>query len=108
MKNLLVALAAVAVFGLSACTTTSGSFVEERTGVAVIRGRITQVENLSAGKIRRFNDGIAVTINRPGCRVTMSFSETQKKVMELGPGAILVYGGDTDYVLRQAPGTPAR
>jgi hypothetical protein len=82
-----------------ACTTTSGSFVEERTGVAVIRGRITQAENLSAGNIRRFNDGIAVT---------MSFSETQKKVMELGPGAILVYGGDTDYVLNHAPGTPAR
>ena len=34
--------------------------------------------------------------------------ETQKKVMELGPGSILVYGGDTDYVLRHAPGTPAR
>lgn len=74
----------------------------------MIRGRITQVENLSAGNIRRFNDGIAVTINQPGCRVTMSFSETQKKVMELGPGTILVYSGDTDYVLNHAPGTPAR
>jgi hypothetical protein len=108
MKNLLLAIGVASVLGLGACTTTSSSFVEDRSGVAVIKGRIVQVENLSAGNIRRFDDGIAVTVNRPGCKVSIAFSDTQTKVMELGPGAIIVYGGETDYVVRQAHGMPAK
>ena len=108
MKKLLAIGTLVIVSSLSSCATSSDSFVQEQTGVAVIRGRITAVQNLSASKIERLGDGLAVTISQPGCTVSMQFAENQSRVMELEPGTIVIYGGDTDYVIRAAPGKPTR
>ena len=108
MNKLLAVGALLITSTVSSCATSSGSFVEGQYGVAVIRGHITEVENLSASKIERLGDGLAVTISQSGCRVSMQFADNLAKVMELGPGAIVVYGAETDYVIRAAPGTPAR
>ena len=108
MKKLLAIGALVLVSSLSSCATSSDSFVQEQTGVAVIRGRITEVENLSTAKIERLGDRLAITISQPGCRVSMQFSENQAKVMELGPGAMVIYGAETDYVIHAVPGKPTR
>jgi len=108
MKKLLAIVALVIVGSLSSCATSSSTFVEEQTGVAVIRGRITAIQNLSASKIERLGDGLAVTISEPGCKVSMKFADNQATVMELEPGTIVIYGDETDYVIRAAPGKPTR
>jgi len=108
MNKLLAIGALVLVSSLPSCATSSGSFVQEQTGVAVIRGRITEIENLSTGKIERLGDGLAITISHPGCKVSMQFDELQSKVMELEPGAMVIYGSETDYVIHAVPGKPTR
>lgn len=106
MKNRLLSVALLAVTALGACSTSSLSYASEQEGYYMIRGRITSISNLSATKLTRLGDGVAVTVSQSGCKVTMQFANDETSEMQLEPGVIVVYGANTDYVLRTAPSMP--
>ncbi|MCA8954440.1 MAG: hypothetical protein KDC87_00110 [Planctomycetes bacterium] len=109
MKNLAKFAGAVALAaGLAGCNTVSDSYVAQWSGYSVMRGTIVSVENLSGADLQRLADGIAVKVSQAGCKVTMKFENNQSSTMELGPGVVVVYGIHHDYILRSAPGVPAR
>ena len=93
---------------LTSCFTSSSSFIEEQTGVAVVRGRITRVENLTASKTEHLGDGLAITVAQPGCSISMQFGTNQSKVIQLAVGEMIVYGADTDYLVRATAGSPTK
>jgi hypothetical protein len=88
---------------LSACAASSASYVDKETsqGAMVTRGRVTKIENLNSDSLQSLSDGSAITVSKPGCRVTIEFAGKQSQVLELPAGARLVCAGDSDYVLIQ-------
>jgi len=69
-------------------------------GYAVTRGEITRIENLYTDYFERLRDGVAITISKPDCRVTIKFDERQSRTFVLGPQVILVLGAQSDYILQ--------
>lgn len=100
MKNTLRLGLILLVSSFAACSTTSRSFVESMSGYSVVRGRITEIENLSADLKVSFSDGLAVTVTKPGCKISMTFPDNQTKILDLDPGMIVVHGYADDFVLR--------
>lgn len=94
------------VSSFAACTSTTRSYVDSVSGYSVVRGRVTEIENLSANHKMSFSDGLAVTVTKPGCRISITFPDRQKKVIDLEPGMILVHGYEEDYVLRSEFAAP--
>ena len=101
VRSLGAALIACATF--VSCSTSSQSYVEEISGYAVTRGRIQRVEDLHTDQMQPLTDGVAITVSRPGCRVSMLFDNDETRVIETDRGAIIVYGYANDYVLRAEP-----
>ena len=108
MKNNLRLGLILLVSSLAACSSTSRSYVENISGYSIIRGRITEVQNLSAERKMSFGDGLAVTVSQPGCKVSMRFPDNQTKILDLEPGMMIVYGSDDDYILRSEFASPTR
>ena len=106
MKNTLRLGLILLVSSFAACSSTSQSFVDSMSGYSVVRGRITEIENLSADVKVSFSDGLAVTVTKPGCRVSMTFPDNQTKILDLDPGMIVVHGYAHDFVLRSEFATP--
>lgn len=92
---------------LAACGSTSRTFVDGISGYSIVRGRITEIDNLSAEHKAVFSDGLAVTVTKPGCKVSITFPDKQTKVMDLEPGMILVHGYAEDFVLRSEFSKPS-
>jgi hypothetical protein len=108
MKNTLRLGAILLVSFLASCGSTSRTFVDGVSGYSVVRGRITEIENLSAEHKALFSDGLAVTVTKPGCKVSFLFPDKQTKVIDLEPGMILVHGYAEDFVLRSEFSTPTK
>lgn len=99
--DVLVRLAVLAALaGVPACSTTGARYVEGMRGFAVIKGRITRIEALTADMILPLADGRALTVSKPGCRVTIRFDEDRMQVLDLGPGMMVVTGEESDYILQ--------
>jgi hypothetical protein len=84
---------------LAGCVSSSASFVAEAQGYAVTRGQCIEVVNLHSEEITPLKDGVALKINKPGCRVTLQFDGDNTQVLELPVGSILVHGTDGACVL---------
>lgn len=108
MKNTLRLGLILLVSSFAACSSTSQAFVDSMSGYSVVRGRITEIENLSADVKVSFSDGLAVTVTKPGCRISMTFPDNQTKILDLDPGMIVVHGYADDFVLRSEFATPTR
>ncbi len=107
MKNTLRLGLILLVSSRASCTSTSRSFVESMSGYSVVRGRITEVQNLSAELKQSFGDGLAITVSQP-CKVSMRFPDNQTKMLDLEPGMMIVYGSDDDFVLRSEFASPTK
>jgi hypothetical protein len=106
MKNTLRLGLIVLVSSFAACSSTSRTFVDGISGYSVVRGRITEIDNLSAENKAVFSDGLAVTVTKPGCKVSITFPDKQTKVVDVEPGMILVHGYAEDFLLRSEFTTP--
>ena len=106
MKNTMRLGLILAVSFLAACGTTSKSYVDSISGYSVVRGRVTEIDNLSAEQKAVFSDGLAVKVTKPGCKVTITFPDKQTKTVDLEPGMILVHGYAEDFILRSEFSTP--
>ena len=107
MKNTLRVGLILLVSSFAACASTSKTFVDGVSGYSVVRGRITEIVNLSAEQKAVFSDGLAVTVSKPGCKVSITFPDKQTKVVDLEPGMILVHGFAEDFILRSEFSTPS-
>ena len=108
MKNTLRLGLILLVSSLASCASTSRSFVEGMSGYSVVRGRITEVQNLSADLKQSLGDGLAIIVSQPGCKVSMRFPDNQTKMLDLEPGMMIVYGSNDDFVLRSEFASPTR
>jgi len=106
MKNTLRLGLILLVSSFAACSSTSQTWVEGMSGYSIVKGRITEIDNLSADLKVSFADGLAVTVTKPGCKVSMTFPDNQTKVLDLDPGMIVVHGYAHDFVLRSEFATP--
>jgi hypothetical protein len=84
---------------LPGCVSSSATFVAKAQGYAVTRGQCIKVVNLHSEEITPLKDGVALKIDRPGCKVTLQFDGDKTQVLELAMGSILVHGKDGAYVL---------
>ncbi len=108
MKNTLRLGLFLLVSALMACSTTSRTYVDGISGYSVVRGRITEIDNLSADQKAIFSDGLAVTVTKPGCKISFTFPDKQTKVVDLEPGMILVHGYAEDFILRSEFSAPTK
>lgn len=84
---------------LPGCVSSSATFVAKAQGYAVTRGQCVKVVNLHSQEITPLKDGVALKIDKPGCKVTLQFDGDKTQVLELAAGSILVHGKDGAYVL---------
>ena len=100
-KRLLPLLGALIAF-LAGCTTTSSAFVKHSPDMSVVRGKILHVESLQSHHFERLSDGIAFTVGDQGCQVKIRLSKKNEQIYHIEPGAIIVFGKSTDYIMRDA------
>lgn len=84
---------------LAGCATTSSEFLEQQPGFAVLKGRVMRVERVAADDFRRLADGVAIVV-KEGAAVTLEFPDGNKRTLDLKAGAMVLWGLDSDYVLR--------
>ena len=84
---------------LGSCATTSREYVEEKLGYSSTKGRLIHLENLDSHDMEHLADGVAIHIDNGGCRVTVQF-EDQVMGLDVGPGSILVFGREADFLLQ--------
>ena len=102
-------LAVLALSGLLAsCGTSSGSFIKMHPSYSVAKGEVVRIENMNSNEVEALSDGRAVTVSRPGCRVTLAFDEERSKVFDVDKGTILVHGKKHDYLLLPNKGVTER
>ena len=101
-RVLVLVLATAAL--LTSCSVSSESYVAEISGYSVTRGRIMRIENLHANAVQPLQDGVAITLSRPGCLVTIRFDNDESRVMKTGRGVIIVHGYANDYILESELG----
>ena len=104
MKNPRTLVLLTLVAGLSSCTVTSREYVEDLAGYSVTEGRIIRISNLQSESLESLEDGLAITLNRPGCQVWIEFDSGESKLFKLDPGVILVHGYESDFILRSTLG----
>jgi ABC-type Fe3+-hydroxamate transport system substrate-binding protein len=84
---------------LSACATSSAGYIEDAKTFAVTKGSIVSISGLTAESPRRFSDGVAVTVNKPGGQVVIKLGQ-QTQTIPVSPGWVLIFGTKEDYVLQ--------
>ncbi len=104
MTRIKFLVAAALATALSGCSTSSLSYVEDKSSYSVVRGHVTRVVNLSTSKVEPLSDGVAVTVNGPNCHVIMKFEDGRKRQYALGSGVILVIASDYSYILESQAG----
>ena len=90
----------VAVFlpWLFSCALTSEEYVDGLAGYSVVRGRIVEVDALTAREKTRLSDGLALAAKEGRGRITMDFGK-RKKTIALQPGSLLVFSREGDFLL---------
>ncbi len=93
---------------LASCGTSSGSFIKMHPTYSVAKGEVVRIENMNSNEVEALSDGRAVTVSRPGCRVTLAFDEERSKVFNVDQGTILVHGKKHDFLLLPNKGVRER
>ena len=83
----------------SSCVTTSREYVEKKLGYSSIKCRLVHFENLTSDEMERLADGIALHVDKEGCRATVQY-EDQSLNLDVVPGSIIVFGGEGDFLLQ--------
>jgi tetratricopeptide (TPR) repeat protein len=80
------------------CRNTSEAYASAFKPFSKARGRIVEVEGLQTRSTKYLQEGLAVAVAEPGCRVTMDF-EGQTATVEAVPGSVLVFSAGGDILL---------
>ncbi len=106
-KPFLRFLALCAVLGsFMSCGATVESFVRDKAGYSVTKGRLVRVDRLTSETITTFSDGVAFVVDSSDCKVSMEFADGSQQVIELRHPSMIVMGAEAQYVLQPAADSP--
>jgi hypothetical protein len=85
----------------SCAATTTDSFLATQRGFDVKSGYVIRMRDLHDPKVRKLADGVAYTVTKPGCTVTLESGNGQRQEFELSPGDLFVQSRPLSHVLRK-------
>ena len=68
-------------------------------GYYTVKGEIKAIEGLNATKWEDLTDGFVLTVDHPGCEVSLQQGDTKRSRFDLSPGDRIVHGIDNDFLL---------
>lgn len=100
MKPVRSLLFTTLLLALAGCRLSAEGYVGENSeGYFSVKGRVLVVEGLNLTKWEDLKDGFVITVDDPGCKVTLQQGEAKRSRFELAGGDRIIHGGDADYLL---------